>query len=82
LVIGTAVFGESMFTLHSGASKVAFATAAPILFNLGVTIIDCQMRTGHLERFGIVELNREEFESRLAEATARATIPPLPGVLR
>ena len=82
LLIGTALFGESMFTRHSGASKVAFATAAPELFRLGITIIDCQMRTSHLERFGIVELERSEFETILADATAKPHIPPLPGVLR
>lgn len=82
IIIGAAVFGESMFTRHSGASKVAFATAAPVLFELGVKLIDCQMKTSHLARFGMLEMNREEFESRLQSAVEQGPIPPLPGVLK
>jgi len=82
LLIGAALFGESMFTRHSGASKVAFATAAPLLFRSGLRLIDCQMKTSHLERFGVCELERSDFESILAEAIHSPDLPPLPGVLK
>ncbi len=82
LIIGQALFGESMYSRVSGASKIAFATAAPTLFRLGIRLIDCQMRTDHLARFGIRELMREEFETRLREAVQSPTIPPLPVTLR
>jgi leucyl/phenylalanyl-tRNA--protein transferase len=82
LSIGRILFGESMFTQHSGASKVAFATAAPLLFELGFEMIDCQMRTSHLERFGIIELDRPEFESRLLAGVNKPAPPSLPGVLK
>ena len=82
LLIGHALFGESMFSRESGASKVAFATAAPVLFRLGVRMIDCQMKTGHLARFGVCELDRREFEALLRESVAQPPVPPLPGVLK
>jgi leucyl/phenylalanyl-tRNA--protein transferase len=81
LTIGRILFGESMFTQHSGASKVAFASAAPKLFELGFEMIDCQMRTSHLERFGLIEMERNEFERRLSEGISKASPAPLVGVL-
>lgn len=82
LIIGKALFGESMFSKVSGASKAAFATAAPILFELGIEMIDCQMRTDHLARFGIVELERRDFETLLTSAVNKTPIAAIPGVLR
>lgn len=82
LTIGTAFFGESMFTRCAGASKIAFATAAPDLFALGIELIDCQMKTDHLARFGLIELDRPEFESALAACIAKPAIAPLPALIR
>lgn len=65
LTIGRAFFGESMFSRNSDTSKLAFALAAPIFFEQGVDLIDCQMHTDHLARFGLEELNRDDFESKL-----------------
>ena len=82
LMIGRAFFGESMFSVRSGASQYAFATVAPLLFQQGVELIDCQMKTAHLARFGISELNRSNFEGRLSKAVHAPPIPPLRGILR
>ena len=82
LMIGRALFGESMFSSVSGASKAAFAFAAPILFELGIELIDCQMRTDHLARFGILEVERHEFEALLASAINAPPVPSIPGVIR
>ncbi len=82
LLIGRALFGESMFSTESGASKIAFAMAAPMLFKLGISMIDCQMKTDHLARFGIRELSRSEFEVLLRDAATKPPIPPLPGVIK
>ena len=82
LVIGQALFGESMYSRVSGASKIAFASAAPLLFRLGIKMIDCQMRTDHLARFGIRELMRDEFEALLADAVHGPTIAPMPVTIR
>ena len=52
VVIGRCFFGESMFAWEPNASKVAFVKFVELLTAHGFRIIDCQMRTEHLERFG------------------------------
>lgn len=74
LIIGQAVFGESMFSRASNASKLAFAVFAPHLFNQGAQFIDCQMKTDHLAQFGLVELARNDFERRLELAISAPLI--------
>lgn len=81
LTIGSAFFGESMFSRVNDASKVAFAVAAPALFASGVQMIDCQMRTDHLARFGLVELERQPFEQLLRQALSLPLQLSLPGCL-
>lgn len=78
LIIGSAIFGESMFSRVDNASKIAFAKAAPALFAMGVELIDCQMHTAHLAQFGLVELERPDFEQRLKPATNRPIKIELP----
>ncbi len=82
VLIGSALFGESMFSRVSNASKLAFASAAPLLFELGIELIDCQMHTEHLAQFGCYDADRQEFESRLRHATEQPPMAPLPGVIR
>lgn len=79
LLIGRAFFGESMFSRQSGASQFAFGKVAPLLFQQGIDIIDCQMKTDHLARFGLLELTRKDFEVRLHLAISAPTITPLRG---
>ncbi len=63
--IGRVFFGESMFFHEPDASKIAFVTMVGWLAEQGVRLIDCQMRTDHLARFGAREIVREEFLTRL-----------------
>lgn len=65
ILLGRVFFGESMFSIDSNASQLAFAATAPLLFQQGVTLIDCQMNTHHMARFGLTEYNREQFEAHL-----------------
>lgn len=58
-------FGESMFARASNASKVALATLAQLARHYGIALIDCQMTTEHLLRFGARELSREAFQAEL-----------------
>lgn len=58
-------FGESMFTRITDASKVALATLVQHTLRLGIALIDCQMTTDHLLRFGARELSRETFQVQL-----------------
>jgi len=59
--MGRAFFGESMFALKPNASKAAFLGLASILFNNGVTFIDCQMPSKHLGSLGGEEMPRDVF---------------------
>ena len=72
--LGAAFFGESMFADRPDASKVAFVRAVEWLRGRGVTLVDCQVRTDHLVRFGAVEVPRSEFLARLLTALLRPTL--------
>lgn len=66
--VGKAFFGESMFSLVSGASKVAFSLLALQLKEWNFHLIDCQIYTEYLASFGAQELAREDFEAILERA--------------
>ncbi|MDG2052341.1 MAG: leucyl/phenylalanyl-tRNA--protein transferase [Flavobacteriaceae bacterium] len=53
--------GESMFSKVSDASKVGFYYLVAQLKTKNYQLIDCQMYTAHLERFGAKEIPRNEF---------------------
>jgi leucyl/phenylalanyl-tRNA--protein transferase len=65
--IGSLFFGESMFSLVSNASKVAFVTLVTQLHAAGFQLIDCQVRTEHLISLGAEEISREQFSQHLLE---------------
>ena len=75
VALGRAFFGESMFTLAPDASKAAFATAARALFHAGCLLIDCQVETEHLARFGAADVARRRFLQLLGPAVRAG--PPL-----
>lgn len=66
VALGRAFFGESMFTLKTDASKVAFVHLVDQITRLKFHFIDCQTTTEHLKRFGAREIPRREFLARLA----------------
>ncbi len=68
VALGSVFCGESMFAHRPNASKLAFVALVEQLRAWGFTMIDCQMHTHHLERFGAREIEREEFLARLDEA--------------
>ena len=69
--IGRAFFGESMFAKKTDASKVAFAVYTTDLANKGFELIDCQVTTEHLIRFGAREVPRADFLKHLQKALDR-----------
>jgi leucyl/phenylalanyl-tRNA--protein transferase len=71
--LGAGFFGESMFSRADDASKVAFVTLVEQLGRWGIDLIDCQVHTDHLARFGAVEWPRERFLARLASALEKPT---------
>ena len=67
IALGRAFFGESMFSRHKDASKIAIAHLCVLLQQKGFGIIDCQMETSHLASLGARPIPRSEFAARLAE---------------
>jgi leucyl/phenylalanyl-tRNA--protein transferase len=63
-----------MFAHAPDASKVAFATLAGWLKEKGFTLIDCQVYTDHLARFGAEDWPRARFLAALDEALSRPTL--------
>jgi leucyl/phenylalanyl-tRNA---protein transferase len=59
--LGHLFFGESMFSDVSNASKFAFIKYIEHLKTDGVTLIDCQVYTEHLESLGARMIARETF---------------------
>ena len=66
--IGTFFAGESMFNRARDASSAALIFAARTLTEQGFRLFDLQMVTPHTARFGAVEIQREEYLSRLKSA--------------
>lgn len=67
IALGRAFYGESMFARTADASKIALAHLVRRLQQRQFGIIDCQMNTAHLARFGAREIPRREFSQHLAE---------------
>ena len=61
IAIGRVFFGESMFSLRSDASKVAFVHLARQLDHWGFPLIDCQVTNPHLISLGAEEIDRDHF---------------------
>jgi len=75
--IGRVFYGESMFALCPNASKIAFARLIPWLKKQGVGLVDCQVSTEHLGRFGARTISRAQFSMRLQQLTSLSS-PPSP----
>jgi leucyl/phenylalanyl-tRNA--protein transferase len=67
-------FGESMFSRVSNSSKVALAALVSRLKLANFKLIDCQMTTQHLLRFGARELSGTEFLDQLS-TFIQTTVP-------
>ena len=59
--IGSAFFGESMFSLVPSGSKLALIYLAKTMQELGGGIIDCQLKTAHLESMGGRYISYDEY---------------------
>ena len=66
--LGGAVFGESMFSLRSNASKIALAALVAFCRVHRLPVIDCQQNTAHLASLGAAEMPRAEFLRRVRDA--------------
>ncbi|MEE2787473.1 MAG: leucyl/phenylalanyl-tRNA--protein transferase [Myxococcota bacterium] len=68
VTLGGVFFGESMFSSVPDASKVVYAHLVPALHRLGYRLIDCQVYTEHLSRFGATDWPRDRFQAALKDA--------------
>jgi leucyl/phenylalanyl-tRNA--protein transferase len=66
--LGRAFFGESMFSRARDASKIALVYLVARLRFGGFVLLDTQFVTGHLARFGAIEVGRAEFQRLLEGA--------------
>ena len=72
--LGAAFFGESMFSRARDASKVALVHLVEGLRRGGFILLDTQFITAHLSRFGAIEIPRELYLLKLADALNREAI--------
>jgi leucyl/phenylalanyl-tRNA--protein transferase len=66
--LGGAFFGESMFTDITDGSKLALVALVDRMKNHGMSLLDTQFLTPHLQRFGAVEIPRADYLQRLEAA--------------
>jgi leucyl/phenylalanyl-tRNA--protein transferase len=66
--IGTAFFGESMFSRARDASKIAMAHLLARLRRGRFRLLDAQFVTPHLKQFGAEEISRARYQAQLRQA--------------
>jgi len=66
--LGSAFFGESMFSWATDASKVALVHLVRQIEAWGFSLIDCQLASAHLFSLGAEEIPRVEFLALLRTA--------------
>lgn len=68
VAIGQAIYGESMFSLVSNASKIALSALVCLAKTYQIEMIDCQQETEHLKSLGGTPISREAFLKNIAIA--------------
>ena len=71
ICLGSAFFGESMFSRATDASKIALAYTVDRLRIGGFTLFDTQFLTPHLKSLGAIEVPRADYRKRLGKALER-----------
>ena len=71
VAIGGLFAGESMFHRETDASKVALVALVDRLRAGGGVLFDVQWRTPHLASLGAIEITRDDYAARLADALAQ-----------
>ncbi len=77
--LGSAFFGESMFSRRPNASKIALVYLVALLKTRGFTLLDTQFQTAHLAQFGTLEVTRTNYHHLLSLAldkSAKLALPP------
>jgi leucyl/phenylalanyl-tRNA--protein transferase len=71
IIVGDIFCGESMFSIVSGASKVAFTKLVQRLKRNNFSLIDSQIHTPYLESFGSKHISRDEYLKLVKEALSK-----------
>ena len=69
--LGSMVFGESMFSHQTDASKIALAGLVAFCRAKDIEIIDCQQNTGHMASLGAREISRTAFLDHLMDSVPK-----------
>ena len=72
--IGSAFFGESMFSLQSNASKMAFVHLYRHLIQQGFTLLDSQYINDHTLSLGAITISRTQYLEMLSQAVQNQDI--------
>jgi leucyl/phenylalanyl-tRNA--protein transferase len=66
--LGSAFFGESMFSRRPDSSKICLVHLIERLRAKGFTLLDTQFTTEHLKTFGAIDVPKDEYVKMLAKA--------------
>jgi leucyl/phenylalanyl-tRNA--protein transferase len=70
--LGSAFFGESMFSRRTDASKICLVHLVDRLREKGFTLLDTQFTTEHLKTFGAIDVPKDDYAHMLAAAMESA----------
>lgn len=74
VTLGSAYFGESMFSRRTNASKICLVHLVERLRERGFTLLDTQFTTEHLKTFGAVDIPKAEYGVLLDKAMEGDTV--------
>ncbi|HEV7435734.1 leucyl/phenylalanyl-tRNA--protein transferase [Rhizobium halophilum] len=75
VTLGSAFFGESMFSRRTNASKICLVHLVERLREKRFTLLDTQFTTEHLKTFGAIDVPKEDYLEMLKEAVASPHLP-------
>ncbi len=73
--LGSAFFGESMFSRRTNASKICLVHLVERLKSRGFTLLDTQFTTEHLKTFGAIDIPKEGYLKLLDKAMQSDNLP-------
>lgn len=68
MALGSAFFGESMYSRATDASKIALIHLVARLWKGGFTLLDTQFVNDHLKQFGVYEVSYKKYKKLLEKA--------------
>ncbi|THV25517.1 leucyl/phenylalanyl-tRNA--protein transferase [Peteryoungia ipomoeae] len=74
VTLGSAYFGESMFSRRTNASKICLVHLVERLRERGFTLLDTQFTTEHLVTFGAIDIPKAEYGVLLDRAMESETL--------